>query len=211
MENNNFNPYELLEVFGGKPYLNPRNAITWFYADNPRPRGRIVTILLRDEPVLFRAEVYIDDALIATGHAEPDGKSNTLKRVESASVRRALANAGYGTDQAVWWHTSQRTTVEDARKRLGNGGSRRIEGAGRGEAPRQTSVTTDASDEFKNRDVVNAFQKTWVEHGLGTSELKKALGVTRFEDWTRGRAEADSTVQAWVDAQISAQLREVQS
>lgn len=119
MSERQFNPYDRLEKVSGKPYLNPRNAITWFYAENPRPHGRIITVLLQSEPAIFRAEVYIDAACIATGHASVDSsgqneRSKTLKAVETSAIRRALANAGYGTEQALWWHYQQQNPTPKA-------------------------------------------------------------------------------------------------
>ena len=121
-----FNPHEHLESIQGKPYLNPRNAITWFYSENPRPHGRIITQIIQFEPVTVRAEVWIDDACIATGHASVDERSRGkgLKAFETSAIRRALANAGYGTDQALWWNFQQQRLA----KEKVNQGNRRIAG-----------------------------------------------------------------------------------
>ncbi len=124
-----FEPADYLQQIDGKPYLNPRKATTWFYHDHPAPSGKIITNVVRMEPtILVRAEVWIDGEMVATGHADPDGKSNTLKKIESSAIRRALANAGYGTDQVVS-HISKSIGLEDGKNMLGSGkatGERRM-------------------------------------------------------------------------------------
>lgn len=108
---------------GLKPYLDPRKATTWFYHDHPAPSGKIITNVIRMEPtILVRAEVWIDGELVATGHADPDGNSTTLKKIESSAIRRALANAGYGTDQAVK-QIAKAMGVEAGKELLGSGKS----------------------------------------------------------------------------------------
>lgn len=119
-----FNPADFLEDIGGKNYLNPRNALTWFYNDHPAPEGRVITVLLSSEPVIFRAEVYIGDVQIATGHANADNNSKTMRKIESSAVRRALANAGYGTEQATQRlvkRIASQTTTEQKKEKLGSG------------------------------------------------------------------------------------------
>lgn len=117
---------------GLKPYLDPRHATTWFYNDHPAPSGKIITNVVRMEPtIVVRAEIWIDGQIVATGHADPDGNSITLKKIESAAIRRALANAGYGTDQAVK-QIAKAIGVEDGKTMLGSGkasGERRMGGA----------------------------------------------------------------------------------
>lgn len=106
---------------GLKPYLDPRKATTWFYHDNPAPSGKIITNVIRMEPtILVRAEIWIGGEIVATGHADTDGNSNTLKKIESAAIRRALANAGYGTDQ-VMARFAKTIPVEEVRNMLGSG------------------------------------------------------------------------------------------
>jgi len=70
-------------------------------------RGRVITELTHHEPgwCVFRAELYENDVLIATGwaeeHASQRGVNATshVENCETSAVGRALANAGHaGTD-----------------------------------------------------------------------------------------------------------------
>lgn len=125
----NFNAADYLEKIGDKPYLNPRKAITWFYSDFPQPLGRIITRPISTEPLIFVAEVWVGDVLVATGHADMEGKCKSLRTVESAAIRRALANAGYGTEQAIKLmvkNIAAQTTVEEKKATLGAGTNRRM-------------------------------------------------------------------------------------
>ena len=128
-----FNPSDHLVQIktqdGLKPYLDPRKATTWFYHDNPPPSGKIITNVIRFEPtIVVRAEIWIGGEIVATGHADSEGKSNTLKKIESSAIRRALANAGYGTDQVIA-RFSRTIPVADSKAMLGSGkanGERRM-------------------------------------------------------------------------------------
>jgi hypothetical protein len=128
---NKFDPSDhLVEIDtkqGKKPYLAPRHAITWFYIDHPLPEGRVTTTLISSEPLIMRAEVWIGEAMVATGHANMEGNSNTLKKIESSAIRRALANAGYGTDQVIA-RIARAIPLDTAKKMLGAGKERRITG-----------------------------------------------------------------------------------
>ncbi|HEU4344264.1 MAG TPA: hypothetical protein VFU31_22120 [Candidatus Binatia bacterium] len=134
-----FNPKDRLikiSAKGGKeqPYLQAHDAILWFRTDYPAPEGRILTFV--DIPNrIVRAEIYLGDALIATGHSLGDG-SKSLEKLETNAIRRALANAGYGTVAALAEEDSDARVAmaaheiptEAVRERLGSGGGRRIEG-----------------------------------------------------------------------------------
>lgn len=121
---------------GTKPYLNHGKATTWFYHDHPLPVGRIITNILTYEPLLVRAEIWISGEMVATGHADKDGNSNSLKKVESAAIRRALANAGYGTDQALK-QIAKDIGVERSKELLGSGKNKSERKLG-GETPTDT-------------------------------------------------------------------------
>src|SRR3990172_571438 len=98
-----FNPkQQLVEIkFDGKqrPMLQGHDAISWFWQEHPAPSGSIITIL--DLPnSIVRAEIRVDGVLVATGHKKGDDKTS-LEKLETRAIRRALANAGYGTAQAL--------------------------------------------------------------------------------------------------------------
>jgi len=67
------------------------------------PHGSIITVLTCSEPITFRAEVYIDgkEQPVATGHACENGgmnkhqRADSIEKVETAAVGRALAFLGY--------------------------------------------------------------------------------------------------------------------
>lgn len=140
-----FTPSDYLEKIGDKPYLNPRKAITWFYSDHPLPEGRIIPVLISSAPIIFRADIYVNDVLVATGHADADNNSKTLRKIESAAIRRGLANAGYGTEQALKrlvQEVASRTTVEEKKDKLGSSGNRRVGTKEKQPAP-ETAPQTD--------------------------------------------------------------------
>lgn len=108
---------------GGKsvPYMKPANALQWFWHDHPD--GRIITHLLSADPIYFRAEIYVSDICVATGHADASGNTNQFRKIETAAVRRALAFAGYDAVNAV----SRGLDTDKVRQDLGTGNkSRRV-------------------------------------------------------------------------------------
>jgi len=100
--------------------LKGTSAMNWFYLEHPLGEGRIITELIQVDPPVFRAEIWINDTKVATGHANTDGNSNTLKRIETVAIRRALANAGYAADQIIK-RISDSIGVEAAKQMLGSG------------------------------------------------------------------------------------------
>ena len=80
-----------------------------FTGDGAVPRTKVVTDLVHysDNRCVFRAELYVDDKLVATGWAEETrgegmvNRTSHLENCESSAVGRALANAGLsGSDPA---------------------------------------------------------------------------------------------------------------
>lgn len=138
-ERSEVNPATLLKDLKGKPYLGAHEAIYWFTVEHPAPEGRIITTIDFDHKAV-RAEVYVGDVLVATGHSIGDG-NKSLEKLESAAVRRALANAGYGTiaamaevDDEDATKTQARAAIaakeiptETAREKMGSGKNRRVD------------------------------------------------------------------------------------
>jgi hypothetical protein len=80
-----------------------------YSGDGAVPRTKVVTDLVHysDNRCVFRAELYVDDKLVATGWAEETrgegmvNRTSHLENCESSAVGRALANAGLaGSDPA---------------------------------------------------------------------------------------------------------------
>jgi hypothetical protein len=80
-----------------------------YSGDHVVPRTKVVTDLVHytDTRCVFRAELYIDDKLVATGWAEETrgegmvNRTSHLENCESSAVGRALANLGLaGSDPA---------------------------------------------------------------------------------------------------------------
>lgn len=59
------------------------------------------------------------------------------------------------------------------------------------------------NNNLANKEVAEAFYKHHINKGLTNSDILAALGgITRWSEWTKGRAEADKAVAAYVQAQI---------
>lgn len=96
--------YETMNL-KGKEYLTVASRVKWFRDEYPVHEGvgRIVThpVSITEAMATFRAEVYIGDVLVATGHATctsqkgPNGRYP--EKAETSAVGRALGLAGYGT------------------------------------------------------------------------------------------------------------------
>lgn len=85
--------------YKGRPYLTAASRITWFRAKHGT-KGIIKTQMLdhQNETCVFRAEVYIDDKLVSSGHKMSAKKLNNfdyLATAETGSISRALGLAGF--------------------------------------------------------------------------------------------------------------------
>lgn len=151
-----FDPKRDMMEIQGKPYLPAHNAIAWFRNDFPLPRGQIVTTIVDLETSLLRCEIFVDGTLVASADVRGDGK-NSLEKVQTNSVRRALAFAGYGTVSALAHEgDAQLDEAQQAqmamdmaqmdkpavRNSLGAGGDRRV-----GKASKPTSKATPPAED----------------------------------------------------------------
>lgn len=92
---------------GGKEYLEVAGRVLLFRIDHPAGSGwGIETELLHadDKGAVFKARIVNNGITVSTGHARATfEKSNNFggrifEKAETAALGRALANAGYGTD-----------------------------------------------------------------------------------------------------------------
>jgi hypothetical protein len=87
------------QVVAKVPYLKAHDAILMFRTENPAPRSAIITHI-NAETRIVRAEIYLDNILVSTGHTM-GGQGSPVEKLETGAVRRALANLGYGTIAAL--------------------------------------------------------------------------------------------------------------
>jgi len=97
-----FNPQQHLIDLRGKQYLEVAWRLVWFR--DAHPNGSIITTMLSTEPLVMRCEVVVDNVVIATGHGSADAQGRKvvwsgreIEKAETASIGRALAAAGFGT------------------------------------------------------------------------------------------------------------------
>lgn len=91
----------------GKSYVEVNQRILYF-RDN-YPEGKILTSIesMVDGVCVIRAEIYVSDQLVATGHAyEKEGstfinKTSYLENCETSAVGRALGIFGIGIDTSI--------------------------------------------------------------------------------------------------------------
>jgi hypothetical protein len=93
---------------GGKEYLEVAGRILLFRLDHPAESGWTIDTdlaLVNDDGCVFKARVLdADGRIIATGHGRAiEAKSGNFngrifEKAETAAIGRALAHAGYGTD-----------------------------------------------------------------------------------------------------------------
>lgn len=208
-ERSEVNPAALLKDLKGKPYLGAHEAIYWFTVEHPAPEGRIITSIDFDHKAV-RAEIYVGDVLVATGHSIGDG-NKSLEKLESAAVRRALANAGYGTiaamaevDDEDATKTQARAAIaaneiptEVAREKMGSGKTRKID------TSKDAPESTDAAPEtypnlrIKLRDLGIGNFKSVEARGDLQGMVRVTFNSPRNAGWVRrelvkdGFAEAD--------------------
>jgi len=99
----------------GRPYISVNERIKYFREVYPPPQGRINTIMEDNKRTtdggmcLFRAEIFIDDVLVASGTAqewENDktsfvNKTSYVENCETSAIGRALGILGIGIEQSI--------------------------------------------------------------------------------------------------------------
>ena len=97
-----FNPQDKVTSLRGKQYLEVKWRLVWFRDEHPK--GGIVTEVISTDPLMLRATITdADGKVLATGHGSAEKKQGAvwsgreLEKAETASIGRALAHAGYGT------------------------------------------------------------------------------------------------------------------
>lgn len=202
-----FNPQEHMVNLSrnGAPrlYLETKWRLVWFRDEHPR--GQLVTELLNVEPAIFKATVLDENgAVLAVGHgmAVDSGdavwKGRAIEKAETAAIGRALAHAGYGTqftdeDEGEFLADAP-VERKDNRAALGNGSKRRIEGDGKSAAN---------GNAFADQGYVKAFVAHWTQRGLKEPQIREALGIERYSEWTQGEAAAIDAVEAFVERQAA--------
>lgn len=193
-----FDPNAHLILLKNKKYLETKWRLVWFREDHPN--GCITTEIVNLEPVLVKATVVSNDGtILGTGHAGAVDKGNAVwsgravEKSETAAIGRALAVAGYGTqfaedDEVESGHLADSPVERKTpQQQLGNGDSRRAVD----------------SEDLRDKDVASRFIQRWRGQALSDTDVLAALGVAKLSEWTKGRAEADSAVNAWLAGQLN--------
>jgi hypothetical protein len=90
-----------------KDYVPVNRRVEAFRNDHGH-EASIVTVMVCPDPITFRAEVYVvgQERPVATGHASEEGgmgnnRTDSVEKVETASVGRALAFLGYHIKEGI--------------------------------------------------------------------------------------------------------------
>ena len=91
----------------GKQYITVNERVKEFR--RLHPKGQILTSILAnaDNQVMFKAEVIVDDVLVATGHAYGKegssfiNKTSYIENCETSAIGRALGMYGIGIDTSL--------------------------------------------------------------------------------------------------------------
>ncbi len=161
----------------GKNYLPVSERLRYFRETHKD--GRIVTSVEHlDSKVMFKAEVYIGDKLVATGHGMKDhAKEFELEKCETRSIGRALAIAGISLengiasyDEIADFHRSELDSVKN-------------------EAPKDTGVKkTNSFIPNANQDQIDTIMRLCEETGDEVSKLYEAYKVPNLMGLTEKQA-----------------------
>lgn len=103
MEFPEFKPADhLIEIGGGKLYMQVADRILWFRSDCPEGTINTEAIHIDEKMALFKATVANGRGALATGWGQetPDHFDEYVLKAETKAVGRALAALGYGTQYA---------------------------------------------------------------------------------------------------------------
>ena len=181
-------------------FISFRKATLWFHRDHPIPEGRIITEQISDNPIVFRASIYVGDWLVATAHANSEEREG-FSKIESAAIRRALANAGYDADHAIHEFVKSQPPGE-AQRKLGSGGQRRLGGNGQQAVPPPEPTASDAPPahgEIRTFDIVG-FQTRQTRFNKPYYVLDAGHGVQVFafnRDVFRQWGYTDANMKNW--------------
>jgi hypothetical protein len=186
---------------GEKDFLPAHEAMQWFHEDYPLPVGRILTFPDFEHNAV-RAEIWINDALVATGHSAGKSGTDAIAKMETVATRRALAQAGYGTVGALAEgdavHESRKVDADPA-EMLGAGTDRRIDPDGRKQTLRQQIVQAVDHPYYKNAQHVNntlsrLFKADILHEGI---ELDRAVNIVHsLANYRMDGKEPDDAIEA---------------
>jgi hypothetical protein len=198
---------------GEKDFLPAHEAMQWFHEDYPLPVGRILTFPDFEHNAV-RAEIWIDDALVATGHSAGKSGADAIAKMETVATRRALAQAGYGTvgalaegdDDDIKTQARAAKAVHESRKvdadpaeMLGAGTDRRIDPDGRKQTLRQQIVQAVDHPYYKNAQHVNnavsrLFKADLLHEGMVLAQAVKI--VENLGTYRENGMESDAAIEA---------------
>ena len=159
------------------------------HVEGGQPRVLTHLVHFTDDWAIFRAELWVDQTLIATGWAEERkdataiNRHNWLEVAETSALGRALANAGLaGSDP------NKRPSREEMGKVARAGGAGGPSGSG--------SSSGAATDKQKGFIRKLAWDKGWKDGDSVTAAIADVLGVdVQLHDLTAGQA--SRVIEAW--------------
>lgn len=101
------NQVKTIKVNGGSPYAMVKERLRAFKELSEHTAVATDIVSHQDGQVIFKATLFINDKLLATGHALEDKNSSRLNDVsylevcETSALGRALANAGFLIDGSI--------------------------------------------------------------------------------------------------------------
>lgn len=179
MSEETFDPSWKLTVIGGKDYLDVKYRILWFRSVHPK--GCISPELISVDPPIAKTVIYDGEGnVLAAAHAGALEKANSvwsgraIEKAETASIGRALAHAGFGTEDAVR-HGAQRgkPSVNESKKALGQGDKRLVNGNG-------SNHTAQPSTGERSRETLNAIftqVEVWFDDESEAGKKKHMMNV----------------------------------